>query len=387
MIKKLFAILFIYSLAFSSVAGGAVIFNEDFESIPAGEIPWSSSCQAPWNPLPTNISYNDYTTSYCSTPAMLQVKAEGLDGSRAQRSNLPPNAGGSQDQAFDMREPPNATGYDELWFRYYIKVQNPLPWDGASDLKMLRFYQGGSSNIPEFMGNCPPYNGHVWGVFGWETECSTWRQEDHNSDNFLCHLMHIKRNTGGNNGIQDYWIDNTLIIENHAVTASGLVWPDGTAFSTGGNVPGGNNTSMISVWYDNITISTTELTCGADASDLTPDPFSWDNVTGAELSTPTESGNTTSIIGMDNGVSISISGAGCEYSVDGSWYSTDTPSTIDPGQYVVLRVTSSDTHNTLKSCTFTAGTRSQVWTVTTLAYAEDPTPPRFRGASMTGGWR
>jgi len=124
----------------------------------------------------------------------------------------------------------------------------------------------------------------------------------------------------------------------------------------------------------------------SEAGDTTPDPFSWDNIVGAELSTPTESGNTTSIIGMDNGASISISGTGCEYAVDGSGYSTSTPSTIDAGQYVVLRVTSSDTHNTFKSCTFTAGTRSQVWTVLTHSFAADLSHPRGRFGGR-GRWR
>jgi hypothetical protein len=122
----------------------------------------------------------------------------------------------------------------------------------------------------------------------------------------------------------------------------------------------------------------------ATGPDTTPAAFSWDNVTVAALSSVNTTDN-AALASFDNAVS-SISGAGCTFSVNGAVYGSDN-GTVFPGDNVSLRVTASNQYSTVKTCNFTAGTRTVPWTVTTLAPANYPVLPRFRGASMSGGWK
>lgn len=123
----------------------------------------------------------------------------------------------------------------------------------------------------------------------------------------------------------------------------------------------------------------------AGGSDTTPDSFSSPDNTSVALSTVIYS-TSVQVLGIDNNCNISLSGAGCEYRVNsGSW--------ITSGDNVVLydnvarRVTSSASYSTASNCVLTMGGVSDTWTVTTLEAVEDPVTPRFRGSSMSGGWR
>jgi len=124
-------------------------------------------------------------------------------------------------------------------------------------------------------------------------------------------------------------------------------------------------------------------TIGTISGDTTPDSFSWNNVTGSTRATLITSDNTTSITGMVNGTTISISGSTCLYSIDGGAY-TYAIGTIDAGQLVVLRVTSSSAYNTPVSCSLTVGTSTVEWTVTTET-APTETPKVSGGCSISGG--
>jgi hypothetical protein len=124
----------------------------------------------------------------------------------------------------------------------------------------------------------------------------------------------------------------------------------------------------------------------AGGVDTTPDAFSFGaDVTGAELSTLTEDATTITVAGIDNTASISVSGTGCEYAIDGGAFTADA-GTVGLDNVVALRTTSSASHNTTITCTVTIGGVSDSWGVTTLAAAADTSLPRRR-ASGRGGWR
>lgn len=94
-----------------------------------------------------------------------------------------------------------------------------------------------------------------------------------------------------------------------------------------------------------------------------PDPFSFDLVFGAELSTLTESSIET-ITGFGTG--FTISSAGAEYRIDSGTYVT-TAGTIDPGQTVQMRQTSSPSFATLTTVTLTIDTEVANFNVITKA--------------------
>ena len=130
-------------------------------------------------------------------------------------------------------------------------------------------------------------------------------------------------------------------------------------------------------------------TIGASSDDSSPNPFSFGtDVTGAELSTLTEDATTITIAGIDAGQTpaITVSGTGCQYEIDGSDSWTANAGTVGLDNVVALRTTSSGTHNATITCTVTIGGVSDSWGVTTLTFAADATPPRFRGGGR-GGWR
>ena len=124
---------------------------------------------------------------------------------------------------------------------------------------------------------------------------------------------------------------------------------------------------------------------GTPASDTTPAAFSFTDNTGVALSTGIYS-TSVQVLGIDNTCSISLAGAGCEYKVNaGAWATANDNVTLNDN--VALRVTSSASHNTAVSCVLNLGGVSDTWSVTTLAVVDDPQTPRFRGSSMSGGWR
>jgi hypothetical protein len=121
-------------------------------------------------------------------------------------------------------------------------------------------------------------------------------------------------------------------------------------------------------------------------ADTTPDAFDFTDQTDVAVSTPVES-DIVQVTGMDNGTAISIDGGGSyEYRIcadgtcSGAPAYTSTAGTIDSGQYVQLRLTSSASSSTATVATLTVGTANVDWSVTTAA---DNTPDAFDFTDQT----
>ena len=111
------------------------------------------------------------------------------------------------------------------------------------------------------------------------------------------------------------------------------------------------------------------------APDNTPDAFSFTDQTDVSVSTQIQS-NIVQITGISNGTNISIAGDGSpQYRIcaDGTCSTapayTGSAGTIDAGEYVQLRLTSSASNAATLSATLTIGTGSDQWDVTTEAAA------------------
>lgn len=96
-------------------------------------------------------------------------------------------------------------------------------------------------------------------------------------------------------------------------------------------------------------------------ADLTPDAFTFGDQTGAARNVQVQS-DVETVTGMDAGTAISITGG--EYSLDGGAY-TSAAGTINPGQTLRLRLTTSADYDTPVAATVTVGTYSTAWTVRT----------------------
>lgn len=108
-----------------------------------------------------------------------------------------------------------------------------------------------------------------------------------------------------------------------------------------------------------------------------PDEFTFDPEFDAEIST-VYSSNIINITGLGMAAPISITGG--EYRINGgSWVSTS--GTVDNGDTVQVRRTSSASYNTLVSLTLTVGTYSTDFEITTK---EDDTPTAFYFTPVTG---
>jgi hypothetical protein len=103
--------------------------------------------------------------------------------------------------------------------------------------------------------------------------------------------------------------------------------------------------------------------------DTTPDPFTFDEETGAPLDTVITS-NTITVSGINAPADISIIGG--TYSING-WIYTDQNGTVNNGDTVTVQITSADTHSTTTDATLTIGDGSATFSVTT------------RGKSSGGG--
>lgn len=98
--------------------------------------------------------------------------------------------------------------------------------------------------------------------------------------------------------------------------------------------------------------------------DDTPDPFSFTDVTSAEIGTVTTS-NAITVAGITASAAISISGGSGQYRINGgSW--TSASGTVSDGDSVDVRVTSSGAPGTAVSTTLTIGGVSDTFSVTTL---------------------
>ncbi len=101
------------------------------------------------------------------------------------------------------------------------------------------------------------------------------------------------------------------------------------------------------------------------ASDTTPDSFSFDSVTDAELSTEYTS-NTITVSGINTAVAVSITGG--EYSINGGVFA-DTASTVVEGDQISVRLTSADANEVSSTASLTVGGVSADFTITTEAAA------------------
>lgn len=114
--------------------------------------------------------------------------------------------------------------------------------------------------------------------------------------------------------------------------------------------------------------------------DTTPDWFSFQDVSSANLNTSYES-NTITINGINTSTPISISGSG-SYKINGGSYQT-TPSNVENGDIVRIRQTSSSANSQTRSSTLTVWWVSATYNVTTPAPPPDTTPDSFSFTSIT----
>jgi hypothetical protein len=103
------------------------------------------------------------------------------------------------------------------------------------------------------------------------------------------------------------------------------------------------------------------------APDTTPDPFSFADVTGAQLSTSTASAPIT-VAGITGPASISIAGADGQYRINGGAW-TSSSGTVANGDQVEVRLTSAGQYVTAINTVLTIGGVSDTFTVTTRSPA------------------
>lgn len=114
--------------------------------------------------------------------------------------------------------------------------------------------------------------------------------------------------------------------------------------------------------------------------DITPDAFTFTDVNGATQSTLYTS-NTIVVSGIAAATAITISGG--QYSVNGGAY-TASPGTVQSGDTVSVRVTSSSAYLTAINVILTIGGVSDTYTVTTLVNPlTDTTPDAFSFTDVT----
>jgi len=114
--------------------------------------------------------------------------------------------------------------------------------------------------------------------------------------------------------------------------------------------------------------------------DTTPNMFTFTDQSGAELSTAITS-NTITISGINTAATISITGG--TYSINGGTY-TSAPGTVNNGNTVTVRQTSSSSYLTTTSTTLTIGGVSDTFSVTTKSALPDTTPDQFTFTDQTG---
>ena len=111
---------------------------------------------------------------------------------------------------------------------------------------------------------------------------------------------------------------------------------------------------------------TFSVTTAAAASDTTPNPFSFTDVTGAD--TGSVYSDEITVSGINAAAAISISGGGGQYRINGGAW-TNSGGTVGNGDVVAVRVTSSASDATSVATTLTIGGVSDTFSVTTAAAA------------------
>ncbi len=116
------------------------------------------------------------------------------------------------------------------------------------------------------------------------------------------------------------------------------------------------------------------------AADTTPDQFTFTDQTGVALSSVITSAAIT-VSGINSAAPISVSGG--EYSINGGAF-TAAPGTVNNGNTVQVRHTSSASFATATNTTLTIGGVSDTFTSTTTPPAPDTTPDAFTFTDQTG---
>ena len=123
------------------------------------------------------------------------------------------------------------------------------------------------------------------------------------------------------------------------------------------------------------------------SADITPDAFTFTDVSDQELNVANIESNEITLAGVDAGEDIPISVTGGEYAVstdDGSNFGafTSTATTVQLGHVVKVRGTSSSSYSTAVDVVLTIGGLSDTFSITTRAV--DNTPDAFSlGADVT----
>jgi len=126
----------------------------------------------------------------------------------------------------------------------------------------------------------------------------------------------------------------------------------------------------------------------AGAADTVPNSFTFTDNSEVARSTVIYS-TSIQVTGIDDNTSITSSGTNCFYQVNGAgdWLTTGGDN-VSLNDNVAMKVTSSANYATDTPCILTLnGNVSDTWHVTTLEAIVDPSSPRLRGISTTGGWK
>ena len=133
-----------------------------------------------------------------------------------------------------------------------------------------------------------------------------------------------------------------------------------------------------------LTVGATSASFTVLTQDLTPNAFSFAPVTGAEIATLTTSADVT-VSGVTGSVPVSVSGViGAEYQIDGGAW-TSTNGSVEAGQAVRVRLTSSGSFGTESVATLTIGTVSAPFSVTTRTQNTTPNYFDFQTALVAPG--
>ncbi|GAB6096776.1 hypothetical protein JCM14469_30290 [Desulfatiferula olefinivorans] len=127
------------------------------------------------------------------------------------------------------------------------------------------------------------------------------------------------------------------------------------------------------------------FTVTTEQPDTTPDGFAFVSQVGVGLDSICTS-NVITISGVNDAATITISGAGGTYSINGGGY-TSAAGTVNNGDTVSVRVLSASEYNTTSSVNLVIGGVSGFFTVTTLedyTPPEDTTPDTFSFVDQTG---
>ena len=116
---------------------------------------------------------------------------------------------------------------------------------------------------------------------------------------------------------------------------------------------------------------TFSVTTQSAPADTTPDPFTFAAQTGVALST-TATSNTITVSGINAAASITITGG--TYSINSGSY-TSAAGTVNNGNTVTVRQTSSGSYSSTTNATLTIGGVSGTFSVTTQSTSVDTTPP------------